>query len=158
MSARERFGVGVNQHVGLELELCAELLTAYLAGHCVNIHLVCQLVVLLQSLQSRVGLVAVRYGAFKLQFSLMNRHVIFQVILVVELFPTSRTEVFAANSLLVNISEVSHQIISQKEFLLADATGDVEILLSATVSLFHVVVELNTTCESVNIEEYLTKN
>ena len=158
MSTGKGFGVGVNQHMGLELKLCAELLIAYFTGHCVNIHLVCQLVVLLQRLQSGVGLFAVRHGAFKLQFSLMNRHVIFQVILVVELLPASRTEVFVANSLLVNISEVSHQIISEKEFLLADATGDVEIFLSATVSLFHVVVELYTTCESVNIEEYLTKN
>lgn len=63
-----------------------------------------------------------------------------------------------ANPLLVNISEVSHQIISQKEFLLANATRYVEVFLGATVSLFHVAVELDTTCESVNIEEYLTKN
>ena len=81
----------------------------------------------------------------------MNGQVVFQVILVVELFSTSRTEVLVASSLLVNISQVPHQIVSQKEFLLANATGYVEIFLSVAVSLLHVVVELDTTCESVNI-------
>ena len=61
------------------------------------------------------------------------------------------TKVLVAGSLLVNITQVPHQIISQKEFLLANATGNVEIFLSVAVSLFHVVVKLNTTCESVNI-------
>ena len=105
----------------------------------------------LQSLQGGVGLVTVRDGAFEIQFSLMNGQVVFQVILVIELFATSRTEVLVASSLLVNISQVPHQIVSQKEFLLANAAGDVEIFLSVAVSLLHVVVELDTTCESVNI-------
>ena len=75
-----------------------------------------QLVVLLQRLQGGVGLVAVRDRAFEIQFSLMNWQVVFQVVLVIELLATSGTEVFVANPLLVNISKVSHQIISQKEF------------------------------------------
>ena len=110
-----------------------------------------QFVVFLQSLQGGVSLVAVRDGAFEIQFSLVNGQVVFQVILVIELFATSRTEVLVASALLVNISQVPHKIISQKEFLLANATGDVEIFLSVAVSLLHVVVKLNTTCESVNI-------
>ena len=159
MCAGERLGIGVDQHVSFELELCTELLAAYFTGHRVNVHLVCQLVVLLQGLQRGVGLVAVRDRAFEIQFSLMNWQVVFQVVLVIELLATSGTEVLVANPLLVNISEVSHQIISQKEFLLANATRYVEVFFSAAVSLFHVAVELDTTCESVNIElEYLTKN
>ena len=159
MCAGERLGIGVDQHVSFELELCTELLAAYFTGHRVNVHLVSQLVVLLQGLQRGVGLVAVRDRAFEIQFSLMNWQVVFQVVLVIELLATSGTEVLVANPLLVNISEVSHQIISQKEFLLANATRYVKVFFSAAVSLFHVAVELDTTCESVNIElEYLTKN
>ena len=158
MCTGERLGIGVDQHVSFELELCTELLAAYFTGHRVNVHLVSQLVVLLQGLQRGVGLVAVRDRAFEIQFSLMNWQVVFQVVLVIELLATSGTEVLVASPLLVNISEVSHQIISQKEFLLANATRYVEVFLGATVSLFHVAVELDTTCESVNIEEYLTKN
>ena len=75
---------------------------------------------------------------------------VFQIILVVELLSTSWTEVFAAHPLLVNISEVSHQIISQKKLLLTDAAGNVKILFSASVSLLHVVVELHSTCETIN--------
>ena len=151
MSAGERLGIGVDQHVSFELELCTELFATNFTGNSVRVHLVSQLVVFLQSLQGGVGLVAVRDGAFEIQFSLVNGQVVFQVILVIELFATSRTEVLVASALLVNISQVPHQIISQKEFLLANATGDVEIFLSVAVSLFHVVVKLNTTCESVNI-------
>ena len=151
MSAGERLCIGVNQHVGFELELCTELFATNFTGNSVRIHLMSQLVVLLQSLQGGVGLVAVRDGAFEIQFSLVNGQVVFQVILVIELFATSRTEVLVASALLVNISQVPHQIVSQKEFLLANATGDVEIFLSVAMSLLHVVVKLNTTCESVNI-------
>ena len=89
----------------------------------------------------------------------MNRQVVFQIVLVIELLAARGTEVLVvANPLLVNISEVSHQIISQKKFLLANAARYVEVFLGAAVSLFHMAVELHTTCESVNIEEYLTKN
>ena len=138
--------------MSFELELCTELFATNFTGNSVRIHFVSQLVVFLQSLQGGVGLVAVRDGAFEIQFSLVNGQVVFQVILVIELFATSRTEVLvAASSLLVNISQVPHQIISQKEFLLANAAGDVEIFLSVAMSLLHVVVKLNTTCESVNI-------
>ena len=151
MSAGERFCIGVHQHVSFKLELCTELLAANFTGNSVRVHLVSQLIVFLQSLQGGIGLVTVRDGAFEIQFSLVNRQVVFQVILVVELFATSRTEVLVASSLLVNISQVPHQIVSQKEFLLANATRDVEILLCVAVSLLHMVVELDTTCESVNI-------
>ena len=47
MSAGERLGIGVDQHVSLELELCTELLAAYFTGHRVDVNLVGQLVVLL---------------------------------------------------------------------------------------------------------------
>ena len=77
MSAGERLGIGMDQHVSFELELCTELLAAYFTGYRVNVHLVSQLVVLLQGLQRGVGLVAVRDGAFEIQFSLMNWQVIF---------------------------------------------------------------------------------
>ena len=150
MSTGERFCIGVHQHVSFKLELCTELLAANFTGNSVRIHLVSQLVMFLQSFQCRVGLVTVRDGAFEIQFSLMNGQVVFQVVLVIELFATSRTEVLVASSLLVNISQVPHQIVSQKEFLLANATRDVEIFLSIAVSLLHMVVELDTTCESVN--------
>ena len=149
----------MHQHVSFELELCTELLAANFTGNSVRIHLMSQLIVFFQSFQGGISLVTVRDGAFEIQFSLVNRQVVFQVILVIELFATGRTEVLVASSLLVNISKVPHQIVSQKEFLLANATRYVKVFFSAAVSLFHVAVELDTTCESVNIElEYLTKN
>lgn len=83
---------------------------------------------------------------------------VFQIILVVELLSTSWTEVFVAHPLLVNISEVSHQIISQKKLLLTDAAGNVKILLSASVSLLHVVVELHSTCETERLLVKVTNN
>ena len=106
VDTRERLGAGVDQHVSLQFELGAELLLADVAGDGAQVHLVTQLLVLLQSLQRGVGLVTRLDRTFERHFSVMNWDVVPQVVLVVELFTTRRTKVFVAASLLVNISEV----------------------------------------------------
>ena len=66
-----------------------------------------------QSFDSRVGFVTVFLFTFELQISNMNWKMIFQVIFVVELLATGGTEVLFSISLIVNISQMFQQIVSQ---------------------------------------------
>ena len=66
-----------------------------------------------QSFDSRVGFVTIFLFTFKLQITNMNWKMIFQVIFVVELLATGGTEVLFSISLIVNISQMFQQIVSQ---------------------------------------------
>ena len=66
-----------------------------------------------QRFDSRVGFVTVFLFTFELQISNMNWKMIFQVIFVVELLATGGTEVLFSISLIVNISQMFQQIVSQ---------------------------------------------
>ena len=148
VDTRERLGAGVDQHVSLQFELGAELLLADVAGHGAHVHLVTQLLVLLESLQGGVGLVTGLNWTLERHFSVVNWDVVPQVVLVVKLFTTGRTEVFVALSLLVNISEVLQQVVFQKELLLTDATGNIEASFLSAMLLLHMIVQLNSACKS----------
>lgn len=148
VNTREGLGAGVDQHVSLKFELGAKLLLADVAGHGAHVHLVTQLLVLLESLQGGVCLVTELNWTLERHLSVVNWDVVPQVVLVVKLFTTGRTEVFVALSLLVNISEVLQQVVFQKELLLTDATRNIEASFLSAMLFLHMIVQLNSACKS----------
>ena len=112
-AAGEGFQVCVDEHVSSELEGSAQLLFAYFESDQVQVYFMSKLLVFFQSFASRVGLLTISFLANMLQFPIMYLHMILEIILVVKLLSTLRTEVLVVCSLLVNISQVFDQVLPQ---------------------------------------------
>ena len=114
MSTRERLGIGMNEHVSFQFEFRTQLFIANLASHCFCVHFMCKFIVFFQGFKCRVGLFTTVYCTFEFQISFMHSDVMFEIIFIIELLATSwAIMLIPAASLIVNVLEMSHKIISQ---------------------------------------------